>query len=111
MISFQTMLPCNQSLPIIAKMNITESVNHPNQVPCNTSDLLQVNHNTTKSLPVTLAASFDCEIKLHEKYVGHVYSLEGDREQYKWLSAVSFSEDLHTCSMIVYAYTFWTWLL
>ena len=92
MISFQTMLPCNQSLPLSAIMNLTGSMTHPGQVSCSSSDLLQLDLNATSS-SITLAASFHCQIELHEMYTGNIYLQDGYNDEQKYLSGVSFSEE------------------
>ena len=85
------MVPCNGSLPLSAKLNLTGNMNHSHQIVCNSSDLTLQDDNTT-STSITLAASFSCEIKLHEKYTGGIYSLENDNNVYNYLSSVSFGE-------------------
>ena len=85
------MVPCNSSLPLSANLNLTGSTNHSHQVLCNSSDLVLRDDNTT-SPSITLAASFNCEIKLHEMYTGIIYFVESDNDEYNYLSAVSFGE-------------------
>ena len=105
-ISFQKMLPCNHSLPLSAKLNLTGSTNHSHQVVCSTSDLVLQDDKTT-SPSITLAASFSCEIKLHEKYTGGIYSVESDNDQQNYLSAVSFGEEyIELPSTFVYTYIY-----
>ena len=94
------MLPCNQSLPFSVTMNLTRGTVDTDQILCNTSDSLKLNHNTTKSLPIALEESFSCGIKLHENYAGNIYSVGDKSEQYKLLSPISFGKDPYSISTL-----------